>query len=176
MRSVTVRLASPTRFALALILIGTGWFGGYVWWLATRNWTPLDIPVSLSQGHIRTPEFRINVEATYLFRIAVRPEFDIEAGPCLAGFRCPSALDLSWSLSQGARVVLRAEKFPGGRILGGFHVPKGRYTLDLDVRQDGSRLNAGAPHLEVFEEGTVSANSRLREAQKLLCGSWLSGR
>lgn len=123
------------------------------------------MPVTLAQGHIRTPEFTINVESTYMFYVLVKPEFDVEGGPCLVGVRCPSELAMSWSLYNGGRVVAHADKFPVGRILGGFIVGKGRYVLDLDVRQDGSRLNAGTPHLVIFEEGHGHENALVQESR-----------
>ena len=165
---MTARLPLTARIGLALILIGTGWFCGWARWAATRKWVPVDVPVSLSQGRIRTPEFEINIEGTYLFQIEVGPEFDVEGGPCLAGFRCPSALSMSWSLWNGGRVACAADKFPAGRILGGFNVDKGRYVLDLDIREDGSRLNAGAPHLVVFEAGPAYAAAGLQESRAFL--------
>jgi hypothetical protein len=42
-----------------------------------------------------------------------------------------------------------------GRVLGSFHADPGNYVLDLDVTEDGSRLNAAAPHLVVLEAGGV---------------------
>jgi biopolymer transport protein ExbD len=151
-----------------LVVIGLAWYGGWNYWWSTRIWTPLDIPVSLARGPFRTPEFRINVTGTYLFEIEVRPEFGVESGPCEAGVRCPSALAMSWSLSQRRRMVAGAEKFPNGSVLGGFSVGPGLYTLDLDIRQDGSRLNAGAPHLVVIENGQVYAEAENRKHQALL--------
>ena len=63
---------------------------------------------------------------------------------------------------------LRRREFPAGRILGGFNVDKGRYVLDLDIREDGSRLNAGAPHLVVFEAGPAYAAAGLQESRAFL--------
>ena len=162
-QTMSHRLPPAALVGAGLVVIGLAWYGGWSYWWFTRIWTPLDTPVSLARGHSRTPEFRINVTGTYLFDIAVRPEFDVESGPCEAGVRCPSALPMSWSLSQGRRIVARGEKFPYGRVLGGFSVVPGLYTLDLDVRQDGSRLNAGAPHLVVFENGQAYADGEDRK-------------
>ena len=83
--NVIARLPWSVRTGLALILAGIAWFGGWSCWEATRIWVPLNVPVSLSQGHIRTPEFKINVEGTYVFRVEVEPRSDAEGGPCLAG-------------------------------------------------------------------------------------------
>lgn len=58
------RLSSTAWVGLGLILSGIAWFGGSAWWANTRIWQPVDVPISLSVGHVRTPEFKINVEST----------------------------------------------------------------------------------------------------------------
>src|SRR3954447_1153667 len=162
------RLPPTALVGAGLVVIGLVWYAGWSWWLSTRLWTPLDIPISLARGHFRTQEFHINVTGSYLFYIEVRDEFDIEGGPCESGVRCPSALAMSWSLSQRQGIVTGGEKLPNGRVLGGFSVGPGIYNLDLDIRQDGSRLNAGAPHLVVVESGDVYSLVARRKAQALL--------
>lgn len=141
------------RIGLALILIGIAWFGGWYWWDATRIWVPLDVPVSLSRGHIRAPEFKINVESKYAIEIQAKPGFDDGNGPCFGGYWCQSPLSMSWSLSSGGRVVPGSGEPPLGSVVGSFNARKGSYVLDLDVVQDGSRFDAGAPRLVVFESG-----------------------
>ncbi|MGO9095826.1 MAG: ExbD/TolR family protein [Bryobacteraceae bacterium] len=121
------------------------------------------MPVSLSQGHIRTPEFKINLESTYYFEVEINPRFDPEGSPCFARRWCLSGLKTSWSLSNGERVIAHGKSEPGDWILGSFDVEKGRYVLDLDVLQDGSDLNAGAPHLVVLEPGG-SGRAKVDEA------------
>jgi hypothetical protein len=161
------RLPFTVRIGCALILIGIVVFGSWACWAASRTWVPLEVPISLSQGHIRTAQFKINLEGTYSVAIIVEGKFDSDGVSCLLGcFKCegtPSVLGLSWSLSDGERVVGHGDSdvdygwFWGtttvGRTLGYFRARKGHYLLDLDVLQDGSRLNAGAPHLVVFETG-----------------------
>ena len=82
---MTARLPFSTRIGLALILIGIVWFGGWAYWTATRIWVPVDLPISLSRGHIRTPAFEINKESAYQIEIEVKREFDIESVPCPIG-------------------------------------------------------------------------------------------
>jgi len=50
---------------IGLILAGAALFGGWQWWMATRTWVPLEMPISLAQGHIRSPEFKINVDSGF---------------------------------------------------------------------------------------------------------------
>ncbi|HXN47503.1 MAG TPA: hypothetical protein VN893_12730, partial [Bryobacteraceae bacterium] len=59
-------MAAWTRgVGLALILLGIGWYGVWSRWAYARIWRPLDAPVSLSPGHIRSPEFEINTQSLY---------------------------------------------------------------------------------------------------------------
>jgi hypothetical protein len=162
-----------TRIGLALTLIGIACFGGWACWAATRIWVPLVAPISLSRGHIRTAEFKINVEGRYEIAIEVRRGFDFWGLPCLIGSnQCegnPGVIAVSWSLSSAGRVV--AIGTSGGndrvireiaamdRIVGGFDGGNGLYVLDLDVLQDGSGLNGGAPRLVVFEAGYEPRNN-----------------
>jgi hypothetical protein len=152
---------------LVLILLGIATLGGWARWSATRIWTPLNEPVSLLQAHIRTPEFQINIPSAYQIEVEVNRGFDFWGVPCLiGGHQCqsnPGVLALSWSLSRVGRVIANGSsngsdrtnqgKATLGRVVGGFDAGKGSYVLDLDVLQDGSRLNGGAPRLVVFEAG-----------------------
>jgi hypothetical protein len=165
--NVTVRWPPASRFGIALLLFGITWFGGWICWDATRSWVPLNVPVSLSPGHIRTPAFKINIESFYQIKIEVRRDFDPWGIPCLiGGDHCedsPGVLGVSWSLLSGGRAVASGSsngsaktvdlKATIGRIVGGFEAGKGVYVLELDVVRDGSRLNGGAPQLVVFEAG-----------------------
>ncbi len=170
--NVIGRLPLSARVGLALILLPIAGFGVWACWNATRIWVPLDVPVSLSPGHIQTPEFKINVESTYSIGIATDWPWDFDRACLIGVVRCaePSVLAASWAQSGGGRKELRGdsadheqEQIFGtdklGRVLGRFNADPGRYVLDLYVTQDGSRLNAGAPHLVVFELGEAGKES-----------------
>jgi hypothetical protein len=85
--NVTARMPWRVRIGLALILTGMVWFGGWTWWESTRIWVPLDIPISLSAGHIRTPEFEVNVESKYGITVYLERAVNGEDGLCLGGPR-----------------------------------------------------------------------------------------
>jgi len=61
--------------AVALIILPVALLAGYGHWLATRNFTPLDIPVSLSHGHIRTTDFCVNITGEYFVDFIVDRSF-----------------------------------------------------------------------------------------------------
>ncbi len=175
---MVARLPLSVRVGLLLISIGIAAYGSWTYWAATRIWVPLYVPISLSKGHIRTAQFKINVKSTYSIEIEVDREFDFEGVPCLIGYhQCennPAVLNASWSLSNGERVLAHGKSDVDrgsmwgsktmGRVLGAFNAGKGQYVLDLDVLQDGSRLNAGTPHLVVFEAGYWRWNTVDQEA------------
>lgn len=144
------------RVGLVLILIGAAWFGGWCWWASTQIWVPLDMPVSLAPGHIRAPELEINVESTYRIEITLQRVLDVKDGDwyshCYPGFGCPLGLAVSWSLRKEGRVLARGSGTDDSDI-GRFAAGKGRYALDVDVSQDGSRYSAYEPHLVVVETG-----------------------
>ena len=141
------RLPLTARIGLGLVLIGVCWFGSWALWAATRIWVPLQMPISLSQGHIQTAEFKINLEGTYELYIEFQPVFDDGSG---AGVHCPSPLPrTAWSLSKGGQVVKNGNGGGHEGMGGFFYAGAGRYTLDFDVRDNGTCLNAGSPRLVI---------------------------
>ena len=152
---------------IAVTLGGTMLVSAWAGWTATRTWLPLDIPIFLSPGHVRTGEFKINLKSKYWVYVLVDRKPGI---PCLLGFRLdecnstPSALRVSWSLSDAGRNVADggsdidqrtlgdSEKV--GRGLGFFWVEEGKhYVLDVRVLTDGSRLDVANPRLRIEELG-----------------------
>lgn len=148
-------------------MIGPLWIAGGVLWDSTRLWTPLEVPVSLARGHVRTPEFRINVASNYSVGVAVQSSYEDSQGvERLLGLdpadRGASAFEISWKLSSQGRPVAGVNRhtresgmFWLGRDLGYFWADKGKYVLDLEITRDGSRLNRWAPHLLVVESGNA---------------------
>jgi hypothetical protein len=135
------RLPLSARIGLGLVAVGICWFGSWALWASTRIWVPLQMPISLSQGHFKTAEFEINLEGAYELYIGFQPVFGDRSG---TGLHCPNPFPRTvWSLSKGVQNV--ANGTAGG---GFFHADAGRYALDFDVRDDdGSCLNAGSPRL-----------------------------
>ena len=137
-------------------------------WASTRVWEPLNTPVSLARGHVRTPEFEINAASYYGLSIRVnRPPGEKDA-ECVPGFECARPyprMPISWTLTTGGREVVHgysAESASGfgavetiSREVGGFQTGTGRYVLDLDVQGDGSYWNQGSPRLAVLEAGSA---------------------
>ena len=53
------RLPHTVRTGLGLILFGILWLIGWHVWQADHIWVPLEMPISLAQGHIRTRQFKV---------------------------------------------------------------------------------------------------------------------
>lgn len=175
---------TPTK-GLFLMLLGGCVFGSWMLWVATRIRSPIDVPISMSVGHVRTREFRVNLEATYLVEIEAETKaFPQDALYCLLGYKItprinaacattPSVVKGAWVLRSDGQTMASGstedndEDGEGGavtdheiaRVIGTFVSEKNRpYILDVDVLADGSRLNPGNPRLKVvaFPEDPVS--------------------
>ena len=157
------------RIGMALLLIAAAIYGGWEWWMATRTWVPLDIPVSLARGHIRSPEFKINLDAGFWIFVEVETKVDDEGVSCLTGYTSDYCskngvreLRASWTLSDRGRVVARGstdsdQGSRGGMLskargLGNFSVPAGdHFVLDVDLPEDNSHFNGGHPRLTIAQ-------------------------
>ncbi|HJT69864.1 MAG TPA: hypothetical protein VJ731_06675 [Terriglobales bacterium] len=156
-----------TRIGVALIIIAAAIYGGWEWWMATRTWVPLDMPVSLASGHVRSPEFKINLDAGFWMFVEVETKVDDEGVSCLTGSASDYCskngvheLRASWTLSDAGRIVARGSTNNcngslGGMVtkgcgLGEFSVPAGKhFILDVDFPEDNSRFNGGHPRLRI---------------------------
>lgn len=157
------------RIGVALILIAASIYGGWEWWMATRTWVPLYTPVSLAQGHIRSPEFKINLDAGFWIFVEVETQVDDEGVSCLIGYTSDYCrkngvreLRASWTLSDSGRIVasgssdrnqgLRGGTLSKARGLGNFSVPAGNhFVLDVEFPEDNSHFNGGHPRLAIVQ-------------------------
>jgi len=64
-------LLRTTAIAIILCAAGFSLYFGFKHWLDTRTFEPLNIPVSLSPGHIRTGNFYINLRELYYINVDV---------------------------------------------------------------------------------------------------------
>lgn len=167
-------MVRPTKLAglifLALTVAVCAAWGS---WLATRNEVPVSLPITMALGHIRTPEFKVNLDTTYLIEIEVQKRIPFDTLNCLLGLgmsntsselgECPdrpSVLKAYWKLTSKGQMVASGssddERLGGwgndsiSRELGSFQSQSGRrYVLDVDVLVDGSALAPGNPRLKV---------------------------
>ena len=65
--------------------MGIGAFGTWVLWLKTRTMVPVNIPISMGVGHVRTREFELNLNAPYAIDIEVQKAIPFDTLNCLLG-------------------------------------------------------------------------------------------
>lgn len=159
-------MQSSRKLGIALILGGIGWFLGHAYWITTRKRIPLDVPISLSRGHIETDDFQVNLASGYDVEIEVENTAALPNLECLMWgcYESPAALRARWTLSstrgrpEGSGSTDQTNGGSGligtvGRKIGYFRSSGGRYRLDLDVLSDTAMLNAGNPRLKVEADG-----------------------
>ncbi len=144
-------MGAPVRvvagIAIILILVGIALPASYQRWMNTRTFVALDMPVSLSPGHIRTIDFSVNLTGWYQIgvdgdnRFFYRPD---------CGFGAFDPLLKTRSIVYRDGRVL--EHFDGAdRFLGHFYAEKQkRYSLDIQVLTDAGCLNGGHPRIFVW--------------------------
>jgi biopolymer transport protein ExbD len=165
------RLRRVGGVGVALILIGIAVPLGFRGWMQSRSWVPLDIPISMAAGHIRSPEFEINLEGEYWIYVDVDRRFNPDSIECLLGLPpyyndChdhPSIVQTSWRITKAGNEVARDHNIAPvrvgpwdrvGRAIGSFAADKSKhYALDLDILADASELNGGNPRLKIEELG-----------------------
>lgn len=145
---------------LGLLLAGLGLIAGVHLWHATRTFVPLDIPVSLSRGHIQTGEFLINLEAFYEITIEFDPTSGFSQIDCGQQSKFGDPLETRWSAKRNGvpdPQLGAADRL--GCYLGGLGYATGRHELDIEVLSDTGSLNALRPHLhiETYWSGRVDA-------------------
>ncbi len=150
--NMMARLSATARVGLALIVAPIVWLIGWAGWHSTRTWAPLEMRVSLPRSHIRTAEFRVNLEGDYSIALQTNLEHGFDNVPCADGSEycrvIDSRLRAPWRLSENGKVIATGVGQPDeliiwgnqpARIIGRFHLAKGAYRLDLDIPEDQGR-------------------------------------
>jgi hypothetical protein len=156
-----------------LVFLGIGAYGTSIAWLRTRTMNPVNIPISMAIGHVRTREFKLNLDMPYTIDIEVQKTIPVQTLNCLLGTRvvdssgtfedCPDrppVIKASWLLTSDGQIVAKGSSDDHrygdwredsiSRELGNFQSQSGRrYVLDVDVLADGSALALGKPRLKV---------------------------
>jgi hypothetical protein len=125
----------------------------------------------MAVGHLRTPEFKLNLNAPYSIEIEVQKTIPFDTLNCLLGMaftsreleECrdrASVVNASWILTSGGKTVASGSSKDNrsgswmndsiARELGHFQSESGRrYVLEVNVLSDGSALASGNPQLKV---------------------------
>ncbi|MGC2474037.1 MAG: biopolymer transporter ExbD [Candidatus Sulfotelmatobacter sp.] len=134
------------RLGIGLILLGIAAYAGTGRWMRTRIVYPVDMPVSLAAGHIRTGPFRLNLSAVYWVIV--------DSGDWWNGGRlCPDPrlrAKTRWALYKQGAIVDHSDGPPPTGWPTRFDVGPGIYDLDVEVLSDTGCLDPGHPRLRVF--------------------------
>lgn len=185
------------QMGFTFVAVGISLYGAWVLWLLTRTERPVNIPIPMTIGHIRTREFKLNLNAPYTIQIEAQKTIPFETLNCLLGTsmaptstdlqdcpNIPSVVKATWILTSEGQVVAKgsSDDYRSGawmndsisRELGHFQSQRGRrYVLDIDVLADGSSLAQGNPRLKVevhpeVYEGNIAWSAILFLAMGLL--------
>jgi len=176
-----MRLSKLTWCGILCLTIGPSIYMGRVAWIQTRTRVPVDMPIHLRPGHVRTPPFRTNENWPFEIMVEVRPSIPAPKWICLLGSDIPSdqcteppVIQAAWVLSTDGQVVAQGETSREGllggdeggipyRSIGSVDLKKGRsYVLDVDFSKDGSKLDSIDPHLKVeAQSGTFYEDASL---------------
>jgi hypothetical protein len=141
------RLLRTTAIAIILCAAGIFMYTGFQHWLDTRTFEPLNIPVSLSRGHIKTGNFYINLRDLYYINVDVDYQFPEDAKCEFGGPN--SILKTHFILYRDGQLLGQSD----GRYyssIGNFYADnKGNYDLDIQVLSDASCLNLRHPRLRI---------------------------
>ncbi len=148
-------------------------------WIETRNFTPLDIPVTVSDGHIRSGDFKINLGETYFVR------FDDSRNSTRPGCAQDAWLNARWTVFRNGQplVVNHDDSYQPvsvGPVVGQqfdtFNANRGTYSLVVDVLPGAECLNVARVRLSVGtdESAYLQALDLLRTLLVFLIGTGIA--
>jgi len=148
-------------------------------WIETRNFTPLDIPVAVSDGRIRTGDFKTNLGETYFVR------FDDSRNSTHAGCGQDAWLNTRWTVFRNGQplVVNHDDSYQPvsvGPVVGQrfdtFNANRGTYSLVVDVLPGAECLNVARVRLSVGtdESEYLEALGLLRTLLVFLMGTGIA--
>ena len=141
--SMAARVSTGIWIGIGLVVGGIATVASIHVWAGTRTFVPVEMPVSLGLGHIRTGPFRINLRDRYTIQVNHRAPPDLG---------CDSSLVLTsqWTLYRNGQVFARS---PGQVLdnwwLGSFDAERGTYELDIEILRDASCLDPDLPRLYI---------------------------
>src|SRR5215469_3927086 len=161
-----------TKFGLGLVALGISIAAAWILWNRTRNFIPVDQPVSPLAGQSVASNFTPNFDGLYLIQVEAQPAIPPEQLRCLLGVDADPracgpvepALGANWVLSTPGQEVRRGStdephSAPAAgntisREIGEFHGASGHhYTLIVTFTRDAAALAAAHPRLKVAISG-----------------------
>ncbi len=126
---------------------------GSWYWLNTRTWTPLVVPVSLSSG-TASAEFDTNLSAWYYANVHFE-DFPGSSGSCPTKELCINGRQVHWVLEEDGKPIAEDRRSFYGNYYAQYHVGSlrcrcGHYRLRMEVGPDPEVFGAAQPYLEIF--------------------------
>jgi hypothetical protein len=161
-------LTLKTKSGIALVILGFAIFAAWTWWKRTRNFIPVNTPISFAANQTTTNNFTLNFDALYQIEIEaekslpqaiLRCRMAIEENPATCK-DAPSALAVTWKLSSSGQKIksgnsddqpkISTEADKLARIIGEFQGRAGQeYTIQLTSNADGTSLASANPRLKI---------------------------
>jgi len=174
-----VKFPSSLRPGIAVLLLAITIYLIPIRWIETRNFTPLDIPVTVSNGRIRTGDFKINLAEAYFVR------FDDSRNSTHAGCAQDAWLNTRWTVFRNGQplVVNHDDSFQPvsvspvvGQRFDTFNANRGTYSLVVDVLPGAECLNVARVRLSVGtdESEYLEALGLLRTLLVFLIGTGIA--
>lgn len=118
-------------------------------WIETRRLRPLDAPISISNGHFITGEFKINLSAVYVVNF-IRPE---DASPEYSGCDYQARIHTKWTVFKNGRLIAvslpsTSTDYPWQRV-DSFTAGPGTYSIDVEALPGAECLNFARMQLVV---------------------------
>ena len=169
------------KVGVALFLFGLVIEAGSWLWNSTRQWHPVDMPISLSPGRISTTEFEANISTLYEIRIDFQKNIPFHELNCRLGmsstscYNNPSVVEATWILYSGTKIVAQGRSNGNtdgngwgnqviSRGLGIFYGKHGRCKLVVNFLKDGSILASCNPRLRVVVDPEASLGIQIWRA------------
>jgi biopolymer transport protein ExbD len=144
-----MKFPSSLRPGIAVLLAAIAIYAIPIRWIETRRFTPLDVPISASNGHFRTDEFKINLSGDYQVNF-YRP---YDASPQYSNCPDDATSGTKWTVFRnGHAIAVSVPVDPGvqpWRRINSFRASPGSYSIDVEVLPGAECLNVARMQLVV---------------------------
>jgi biopolymer transport protein ExbD len=142
-----MRIPLTGRLGIVLMVVGSALLIYSIHWLAPHPRVALDIPISLSPGHISTPTFDVELDTLYYVDV----ELSKATLPTPAGCEPSAVLRTRWTVTGEGQPADKGSSpwEDSGLTLAVFLGENPRYAFDATIFPGASCLNARNPRLKV---------------------------
>jgi biopolymer transport protein TolR len=145
-----MKLLPSLRLGIIVLVTAIAIYSIPIRWIETRRFTPLDVPISASNGHFRTDEFKINLSGDYSVSF-YRP---YDASPEYSNCPDDATSGAKWTVFRnGQPIAVSVPVDPGvqpWRRNKSFHASPGSYSVDVEVLPGAECLNVARMQLVVW--------------------------